>query len=357
MTVQSINDTSRAEAFAARLMENLNAGAVTIMMSVGHRTGLFDAMAGLAPSTSEEIAEAAGLDERYVREWLAAMVTGGIVEHDGATGTYALPREHALFLTRDAGADNLAKIAQFVGMLGQVEDRVVDCFRNGGGVPYEEFGRFHEMMAEESKSTVADAMVEHILPLVPGIAGKLERGIRVLDVGCGRGHALATLAREFPASTFTGYDISESAITFARREAATAGLTNVRFEIRDVARLDLSERYDLVTAFDAIHDQADPAMVLSNIAAVLEPDGVFLMQDIAGSSRLENNLSHPIAPYLYTVSCMHCMTVSLAQGGVGLGTMWGEELAVQMLREAGFSRVRIERLAHDILNCYYVARR
>ena len=356
MTIEAIQNENAAEAFAGRLLENLNAGAVTIMVGIGHRTGLFDTMAGLAPSSSEEIAAAAGLDERYVREWLATMVTGGIVDHDPNTGTYALPELHAMFLTSAAGTDNLAQPAQFVAILGTVEDRIVECFRSGGGVPYEAFSRFHDFMAEDSKATVADALVDHILPLVPGLADRLRRGIDVLDIGCGRGHALATLARAFPRSRFLGIDISESAIAFARRQAASDSLANVRYEIRDAASPELPGSFDLITAFDAIHDQARPAVVLESVSALLAPDGVFLMQDIAGSSHLEKNLDHPLAPFLYTVSCMHCMTVSLSQGGVGLGTRWGEELAGQMLRDAGFREVRIERLSHDFMNCYYVAR-
>lgn len=357
MTVEAINTTQVTDAFAERLLGNLNASATTIMLSVGHRTGLLDTMGELAPSTSEEIAEAAGLSERYVREWLAAMVTSEIVDYDPATASYVLPKAHSAVVTRAAGVDNIAMLAQYVGMLGAIEDRIVDCFRDGGGVPYEEFHRFHDVMAEDSKGTVVDALVDQILPLVPGLADRLESGIDVADIGCGRGYALATLAEAFPKSRFTGYDFSEDAIAFARKNAEEAGLTNVRYVKRDAATLDEGGRFDLVTAFDAIHDQAEPARVLSNVASLLRPGGAFLMQDIAGSSHLEKNLDHPIAPFLYTISCMHCMTVSLAQDGDGLGTMWGEELAEQMLRDAGFSTVAIERLSHDIQNCYYVARR
>jgi 2-polyprenyl-3-methyl-5-hydroxy-6-metoxy-1,4-benzoquinol methylase len=132
------------------------------------------------------------------------------------------------------------------------------------------------------------------------------------------------------------------------------GLSNVRFEVKDVTMLGEVGRYDLITAFDAIHDQARPATVLFNIATALRPEGVFLMQDIAGSSHVHNNLDHPIAPFLYTISCMHCMTVSLAQDGEGLGTMWGEEKALEMLAEAGFNNVAVKQLPHDFQNNYYI---
>jgi 2-polyprenyl-3-methyl-5-hydroxy-6-metoxy-1,4-benzoquinol methylase len=315
---------------------------------------LFDAMVGLQPSTSEQIATAAGLKERYVREWLAAMVVGRIVEHNPEDETYYLPQEHAAFLTRVASPDNIAVTAQLIPLMGSVEDGIVESFKNGGGVPYSAFPRFHEVMAEDSGQTVVAALTDHILPLVPGLIKRLESGIEVLDVGCGSGRALNLMARMFPNSRFVGYDFSEEAIARARTEAKEHGTTNVRFEVKDAAVLDEKARYDLITTFDAIHDQADPAAVLKGIAAALKEDGVYLMQDIAGSSHLHNNLDHPIAPLLYTVSTMHCMTVSLAQGGEGLGTMWGEEKAREMLEEAGFKKVEVKQLPHDIFNNYFI---
>ena len=347
-------DQVRAERFAERMVDVLNEGAIALMTSIGHRTGLFDAMVGLQPSTSEQIATAAGLKERYVREWLAAMVVGRIVEHNPEDETYYLPQEHAAFLTRVASPDNIAVTAQLIPLMGSVEDSIVESFKNGGGVPYSAFPRFHEVMAEDSGQTVVAALTDHILPLVPGLIKRLESGIEVLDVGCGSGRALNLMARMFPNSRFVGYDFSEEAIARARTEAKEHGTTNARFEVKDAAVLDEKARYDLITTFDAIHDQADPAAVLKGIAAALKEDGVYLMQDIAGSSHLHNNLDHPIAPLLYTVSTMHCMTVSLAQGGEGLGTMWGEEKAREMLEEAGFKKVEVKQLPHDIFNNYFI---
>ena len=344
------------EAFAERLLEIANHAGTAFMTSIGHRTGLFDSMAGQPAATSEEIAEAAGLEERYVREWLAAMTVSGIVLYDPVRNTYRLPDEHAAFLTRDATPDNIAVLMQYFAVLGGVEDEVVRCFREGGGVPYSSFDRFHEVMAEDSGQVVETVLVEHVLDLVPGLTDRLDDGIDVLDVGCGSGRAMLRLAREFPQSRFLGLDFSEEAIARARRVAADEGLENVRFEVRDAAELGETHAWDLVTTFDAVHDQANPGRVLANIRRALRPAGVYLMQDIAGSSRLEKNFDHPLAPLLYAVSCMHCMTVSLAEGGEGLGTMWGRELALEMLEEAGFGNVDVEALEGDIQNYYYVAR-
>ncbi len=350
-------DQGRAEAFAERMIGVLNDGALGLTTSIGHRTGLFDVMAGLPPSTSEQIASASGLNERYVREWLAAMVVGRIVEHDPHDETYRLPPEHAAWLTRSATPDNIAVAAQFIPVLASVEDRIVESFRHGGGVPYSAFERFHEVMAEDSGQTVVAALTDSILPLVPGLTERLEEGIDVLDVGCGSGRALNLLARKFPRSRLAGYDFSEEAIARARSEAEERGTTSVRFEVRDVATLDEEERYDLITTFDAVHDQAKPTAVLEGIADALRENGVYLMQDIAGSSHLHNNMDHPLGPFLYTISTMHCMTVSLAQGGEGLGTMWGEEKATEMLKKAGFGEVEVKQLPHDFQNSYYIAKK
>jgi SAM-dependent methyltransferase len=285
------------------------------------------------------------------------MVTGGIVEYLPHTQQYALPAEHSALLTRNAPGDNIAVLAQYISVLGGVEDRIVECFRHGGGVPYSEYDRFHEVMAEDSGQSVGSALLDSILPLVPGLCEKLERGIDVLDVGCGSGKALNLLARTFPASRFVGYDLCEDPIATARASACCDGSTNVSFEVRDLSTALASDQYDLITAFDAVHDQARPDNVLRWIADSLRDDGTFLMQDIDASSHVENNIGHPIGPLIYTISCMHCMTVSLAQDGFGLGAAWGIEKALEMLEEAGFADVEVKRLPHDIQNAYYIARK
>jgi len=179
----------------------------------------------------------------------------------------------------------------------------------------------------------------------------------VADFGCGSGHAINVTARAFPASRFTGIDFSEEAIAAGTREAAHLGLTNATFESHNLAQLDKVEAYDVITVFDAIHDQAQPAQVLENIYRALRPGGVFLMADIKASSRLEDNVDVPMSTYLYTVSLMHCMTVSLALDGAGLGAAWGTQLATSMLGDAGFADVRVAEIESDPINNYYIARK
>jgi SAM-dependent methyltransferase len=349
-------DTTRTQVFAEQALGMVNGGFLSLMLSVGHRTGLLDAMAGLEPKTSAEIAAAAGLNERYVREWLGAMVTGRIVEYDPASARYWLPREHAASLTRAAGPDNLAEMAQLVALLGQVESAIVDAFRKGGGVDYSAFDRFHALMAEHSRTTLEATLMNGTLPLVDGLVDRLEAGIDVLDVGCGEGVAIRMMAQRFPRSRFVGMDIAADAIATAQIEAGRAGLTNARFDARDAASFAAPSSFDFITAFDSVHDQAAPRRVLSAIREALRTGGVFLMVDISASSFLERNLDNPLAPFLFTVSTMHCMTVSLAQGGEGLGACWGEEKARELLTEAGFTTIEVSRVEGDPLNAVYWCR-
>lgn len=350
-------DKEKSGEFAERMMTIINHGALNLMISIGYRTGLFDVMSELQPSTSEEIANASNLDERYVREWLGAMVTGEIINYDQENKKYSLPAEHSAWLTRASVPNNIAVTTQWFSVLGGVEDKIVKCFHEGGGVPYEEFDRFHEVMSDESNQTVIAPLLEHTLPLIPGIIERLEKGIEVMDLGCGSGFALVHMAKEFPNSKFTGYDISEEAIARGNAHAAEHGLTNVMLIAKDIAKIEDKQKYDLITTFDAVHDQADPDKVLGNIYDALVDNGVYLMQDIAGSSHVHNNMDHLIGPFLYTISCMHCMTVSLSQNGKGLGAMWGKEIAAEMLNSAGFTQVEIKELEHDPINYYYIVRK
>lgn len=349
------NAPENADEFSGRIAAAIDGASLALLLSIGHQTGLLDTMAGLAPATSAQIAEAAGLNERYVREWLAGMTTGRVVEYDPGTGTYSLPGHRASVLTRAAGPDNLALVSMIIPLLAEVEQKIIGCFRAGGGLPYSEFPRFHALMAEQSAVVFDNALVEVVLPLVEGLVERLQSGVDVADFGCGSGHAINVMAQAFPGSRFTGIDFSDEAIAVGVREAAALGLKNATFESHNLAQLDKAEAYDVVTVFDAIHDQAQPAQVLENIHRALRPRGVLLMADIKASSRLEDNVDVPMSTYLYTTSLMHCMTVSLALDGAGLGTAWGTQLATAMLADAGFDDVRVAEVESDPINSYYLA--
>jgi len=352
-------DEDRTAAFEDRFVHALNEGGMLQLVSLGHRTGLLKRMEDGVTATSESLAGSCDLNERYVREWLGGMTVAGILEHDPDTMTYRLPLEYGSLLS-DRGDSNLAVISQFLPLLGTVEDDIVDCFRHGGGVPYSRYGRFHEIMAEDSGQTVLPALFDAILPLAPEIIGRLEAGgMRVLDLGCGRGQALIRMAERFPESQFLGYDLSEDTINWARECSAERGLNNLRFEVRDLTDFDRTAEeagFDLVTTFDAIHDQAQPLNFLKGVRRTLKADGVYLAQEIHASSHHHHDCGHPLGPLLYTISVMHCMSVSLAQNGEGLGTMWGRERARDYFARAGFGSVEVNQLPHDIQNDYWVLR-
>ncbi len=357
MTTQTLGQTqldqSKMEAFAGKMLGAVSGAFMSPLFSIGHRLGMFDRLAGMKPATSPEIAKALGLQERYVREWLATMVTGGVIEYDPAGRTYRLPPEHAAFLTRAAGPNNFAFFHQYTAIMGAVEPPLTEAFKNGGGVPYSAYGNFQPLQAEESARLFDMALVSVIVPFAPGVTERLKSGIDAVDVATGQGHAVTVLAKEFPKSRFLGLDFSDEGVTAGRTEAVEWGLKNARFDVHDVAK-GIPGKFDLVTAFDCIHDMAKPRQVLKNIAQALKPGGVFLMMDMAGSSKLEENIANPMAPLLYAASTLHCMTVSLSQGGEAVGTMWGEQKAQEYLRDAGFKHVEIKRIPDDPMHVFYV---
>jgi SAM-dependent methyltransferase len=348
-------DESRADAFAGTLFQMYTSGVVVLMVDLAHRTGIFEALAG-DDGTSQEIADRAGLVERYVRECLGALVTARIVDYTPATGTYHLPPEHARHLT-GSGSQNLAPLARVGPLLANHVDEVGVAFREGGGVPYEVFRPdFTDTMDGLSRGLFDEQLVPALVPLVPGLAERLDEGVRAIDIGCGTGHSTTVLARAFPRSSFIGYDLSDEALGRGRQEASRWGLGNVRFEALDLVDLPADPPADVVFAFDVIHDQAAPATVLQRVHDALAPGGVFVMMDTRASSHLEENLDNPFAPLLYGISTLHCMTVSLARDGAGLGTVWGEELAREMLADAGFGAVEVHEVPDDPLDSLYVAR-
>jgi len=350
-------DQTKVEAFTQAMTGILNGGALALMTSIGHQTGLFEVLATLPPSTSAQIADAAGLNERYVREWLNTMATGKIVTYTPESCTYALPAEHAAVLTQAAGPGNMATFARMIPILSAVERGIIDSFLHGGGVFYDQFQDFMALWAGVNEQTFERTLVSTVMPLMPEVVAALNAGIEVLDIGCGEGHSTNLLAHAYPHSRFTGYDLREGALEEARGKAASLGLRNVRFVRQDLSAMEEAGAYDLVTAFDVIHDQAQPKTVLKHVAAALKPDGTFLMVDIKASSEVHENLDHPLGPFLYTISTMHCMTVSLARDGEGLGTMWGEQKALELLAEAGFTHVTVKQVEGDPLNNFYIARK
>jgi SAM-dependent methyltransferase len=347
---------AEVEAAAERIFGAYVDSMVVLLIDLADRTGLFKAMTA-GPGTSRELADRAELQERYVRECLGGLVTAGMVTYDPASRHYTLPAAYASCLT-GAGSGNLAPLSRIPTLLAHHVEDVAEAFRHGGGVPYERFRpAFTEVMDGISRGIFDEQLVPALLPRVEGLTERLREGIRVADIGCGTGHSTVVLAQTFPASTFDGFDLADDALERGRNEAHERGLDNVRFYVRDVAELPADPAYDAVFAFDVIHDQAQPAQVLQAVHDALKPDGVFVMMDTNGATALEDNIGNPFAPLLYGVSTLHCMTVSLAREGVGLGTCWGRELAMDMLDDAGFTHVTTHEVPDDPLDLLYVAHR
>jgi ubiquinone/menaquinone biosynthesis C-methylase UbiE len=340
--------------FAGKLLNIYTGGVLTKLIDIGYEVGLFEA-SKQGPATNDELSERAGLNERYVREWLGTMTTSGIYSYDPETKRYTLPEEHAALLTGNS-AQNLCPHSQMINHFGSHLPKLAECFRAGGGIPYSAYRpAFTQCMDDLWRRIYDQQLLSGFIGVVDGLTERLRGGLRILDIGCGTGHAMNILAREFPNSRFYGYDIAEDAIECARAEAKEMSLTNSSFDIVDVASLPSEPKFDVITAFDAIHDQKAPESVLRSANRALAPEGTFLMIEFKFSSRVEDNVKNPFAPLYYGISLMHCMPVSLAVGGTGLGTVWGEQTARQLLAEAGFQTVKVLDTPRP-QNCIYVCK-
>jgi len=351
--------------FSEKMTAILNYGALNLALAIGYRLGLFDTLDAFdRPRSSVDIAQEAGLNARYVKEWLSVMVTGGIIEVSQNTdghNFYSLPGKHADLLARRTGNSNLGVYTQEIPLLTlSAMDAVMDGFRSGDGVGYEHYPRVHSFMTELAEAKHRRVLVDNFLPSVAEgeIVRRLQNGIRVCDLGCGQGMAIMLMARAFPNSTFVGLDLSETALDTARAEAAKLALDNLEFVTRDTATLagsrTFSAAFDYVTAFDAIHDQTRPLEVLKGVHAILKPGAAFSMIDVDAATNVAENRDHPMGPFLYTVSLMHCMPVGLVDGGTGLGMMWGREKALEMLQEAGFGQIQVRDIPDDPFNLHYL---
>ncbi len=357
----------KQERFEQRMIEILNGGALTLALALGYKHRIFDVMEGLdAPATPGKIAESAGLSVRYVQEWLGIMATGRIVEiltTKPGEALYHLPREHAALLTRSAGNANLGVYAQEIPLLTSCAMEAVSSgFVTGDGVPFSRYPDFQAFMGEISDARHRQILVDQFIPCVDDgrLLERLKKGIRVCDLGCGEGVAMNLMAGAFPNSRFLGIDNHEAAIGKARDDAEKTGLVNAEYCVTDAATLKddprFDNRFDYVMAFDAIHDQTRPHEALRSVVSMLAKGGIFSMIDIYAATDHADNMDHPLAPFMYTVSLMHCMPVGLNNKGAGLGMMWGRGKAVAMLEEAGFDRVEVLSMDHDPYHLHFLCR-
>ncbi|MFQ6013433.1 MAG: methyltransferase domain-containing protein [Thermoplasmata archaeon] len=345
--------TTKAGEFVERVLGDTASTATVVMAALGDRLGLFKDLAKDGEATSEELAQRSGIHERYAREWLHGMTTAGYLAYDPETHRFSLPSDHVPVLAEEGGPMFFGGVhSELLGMI-QVYDQVADSFRTGGGVAQSDYPEsVYDDMDRFTSNWHNNLLLQEWIPLLPHIQGRLEDGIAVADVGCGRGRAAVNLAKAFPRSRFVGYDIFEPNLRFATELARETGVGDrVAFEQWDVARA-LPEKYDLITTFDVLHDAADPGGILRSIREGLKSDGTYLCLDIKCSDQLEENVG-PIGAFMYGFSLVYCMTTSLARGGVGLGTMGLPPSTLEaMAEEAGFSEVRVLPLDNPFNNLY-----
>lgn len=346
-------DQARADAFVGKVLGDTVGLATTAMASVGDRLGFFKDLAKSGPATSVELAGRTATQERYVREWVGAMANAGYLEYDPSSGRYTLPPEHVPVLAQEAGPVFFGGVhAEFVGLLESFE-KLLGHIRSGGGLSLDDYpSSMYEGIDRFTAGWFENLLIPVWLPLVPHVLRKLQNGARVADVGCGRGRALIKLAQAFPESRFVGYEIHGPNVDRAIESVRAAGLGD-RITIRHAdASEGLSDRYDLVTTFDVVHDAINPRGMLRAIHDALQPDGTYLCLEINCSDKPEENQG-PIGALLQSCSVLLCLTLSLSGGGEGLGTLGLHEPKLRELAtEAGFSGVRRIPMDNPFNNLY-----
>lgn len=333
-------DRQKSQQFMRKVVGDVATAMAGALISVGDQTGLFAAMAGGGPLDADEVAARSGVRRRYVEEWLSAMVCAGYVEYDAANGRYTLPDEHALFFADRSSEYYLGGLFASLPGLTAMVPRLCEAFASGEGVAFGDFGADMPLALEQLNRNVYERrLVDSWLATMPEVVERLSGGGRAIDVGCGTGVVPITLAKAFPRATIEGLDLDARSIAIARENARNAGVGDaVRF-IQDSAEAIADEPlYDLVTTFDTVHDLPDPLGTLRSIRRALKPGGTYLMVEPKIEDRLEDNVGNPFGRMLYSISCLHCVPQSLAQGGPGLGACWGPTRARELANRAGFGQ-------------------
>ena len=328
-----------------RLMDHFAGYFAVSVLGLGHRAGLLAALLDRG-GTASDIAARAGAHERSAQEWLAALTAAGYVSH--ADGVFSLVEGQDAVFRPGLLPFDVTVFLEFQEKFGALMGQVAAAMRDGTGVPYSAYQPEFGVLQDRLNGPLYEQfLIPDFIASADGLTERLEAGVDVADMGCGGGQALCLLAGAFPASRFVGYDIDDSALAIARSRAEERGLDNVRLEHRDAARLDLDAALDVAIAVDAIHDQGAPDAVLAGVARALRPGGVFLMVEPLASGDLDVDAARPTALMAYATSLAHCVQVSLAAGGPGLGAMWGEARAVPMLKAAGFRSVTVHESPAD----------
>jgi len=336
-------ELEQVAAFAQRVLADGAGGLTWLLAALGDRHGLFRALARSGPATAAELGAASGVHERYAREWAAAMAAAGYLGYAADTGRFALPAAHAPVLTAEDHPMAAGGVLQWLLGVLPALDAISEAFRTGAGVPAQRYGPDLWPAIERLGAPMyATALVPQWLPRLARAQAALRAGAAVADVGAGAGRALITLAREYPAGRYVGFDTIAAQVERARANAAAAGVADrVRFEVGDGCA-GLPGGYDVVLAFDVLHDASDPAGMLRSVRQALAPDGTLVCLELAAGETLADNLT-PVGQLYYAVSVLYCLSSSLGAdaGGAALGSLGlPERRLAELGRQAGFDTVR-----------------
>ena len=334
-------DQQVLDAFVQRAVNDLSASYGGIMVSLGHRLGLYKAMAGAGPLSTPEIATRAGCAERYVREWLNSQAAGGYVQYHPATDTYALSPEQALVLADEGSPLFLPPAWNVPASMWFDEDKIAAAFRTGEGVSWQ---NHHERLscgvAAFYRNSYRGALVQDWLPALSDVVEKLQRGANVADIGCGHGHSTLLMAEAFPNSRFWGFDSHEASIVAARQHALQSSSRDaVTFDLA-TARSYPQRAFDLICFFDCLHDLGDPIAAVQHAADSLAKDGTVMLVEPFAHDRVEQNFT-TVGRLYYAASTAICCAHSLSEEGrQALGAQAGEARLRAVFEKAGFRTFR-----------------
>ena len=353
-------------AYAERLFETGLAALEAVTISLGRELGLYGHLAG-APVTFTELAAAAGVDARYAQEWCEQQATAGFIEVDDATAPagdrrFWLPVAGQACLLDPESPASVGPLIDFLPSIVRVYPHaLVDAFRSGHGVPYADYA-VHDAQGDFNRPAFVHQLATEWLPAIPGVADRLAAGpARAAEIGCGEGWAAISLARAFPELTVDGFDLDEASIAAARRHAADAGVTDrVHFEVVDVtgplpARVDAGT-YDLVLAFEMVHDLARPVEALATMRRLGAPGAAHLVMDERVAEAFEAPTENPVERLMYAASVLHCLPVGRADApdSAATGTVMRPATLEGYARAAGFARVDVLPIEHDLFRFYHL---
>ena len=331
-------DERKLNEFVEKTVNDLAAGYGGVMTVLGHKLGLYKAMAGAGPLDSSEIARRSGCAERYVREWLNSQAAAGYIIYHPTSATYELTAEQALVLADDESPVFMPPAWEVPASMFFDEAKTIDAFRTGKGVAWDEHNeRLFCGVAAFYRNGYRNSLVREWLPALRGVEEKLRAGAKVADVGCGHGYSTMLMAEAFPQSRFWGFDYHEQSIESARSRARDKDF-NVSFEVANATSYP-TEGFDLICFFDCLHDMGDPVGAARHARQAIADDGTCLLVEPFAGDRVEDNLN-PVGRVYYGASSQICVPVSLARNGPALGAQAGEARLREVMAEAGFSRFR-----------------